>query len=313
MTKRLTAENFERARKYILSNGRPLERALFAYHFEGGAAKAVLEALAAYQNEDGGFGHGLEADLRTAASSAIATSTAFYVFREVGATAEESMVRRGVDYLLSTYDAEKQVWPIVPPEVNDAPRAWWWDYENSEEGFGGFLVNPTVAIVGHMYDYQELVPVELLQILSDVAMARLEGLPEEPDMFSIFCYGGLAGSPNLPKAYRQQIINTLRPIVARTVVTDPAKWEEYGLLPLEVATSPDAPFADAVDPAAVAANLDFEIEQQAADGSWSPAWSWAERFPEAWATAEPELKGQITLARLKTLRSFGRTPIEIGV
>lgn len=306
MTKQLTTEDFERARNYIVSNGRPLERALFANHFEDGPAQAVLEALAAYQNEDGGFGHGLEADLRTETSSAIATSTAFYVFRDVGATAEEPMVQRGVDYLLSTYDAERQVWPIVPPEVNDAPRAWWWDYENSEEGFGGFLVNPTVAILGHLYDYQALVPAELLESLTAVAMARLAQLPEEPDMFSIFCYGGLADSPNLPESYRQQIINTLRPVVARTVVTDPAKWEEYGLLPLEVATKPDAPFADAVDPAAVEANLDFEIEQQAADGSWSPAWTWAERFPEAWATAEPELKGLITLTRLKTLRAFGR-------
>lgn len=289
-----------------MSNGRPLERALFAYHFENGTGQPVLEALAAYQNEDGGFGHGLEADLRTEASSAIATSTAFYVFREVGTTAEEPMVQRGVDYLLSTYDAERQVWPIVPPEVNDAPRAWWWDYENSEEGFGGFLVNPTVAILGHLYDYRELAPTGLLDSLTDVAMQRLVALGDKGEMYDLFCYLGLMGADNLPSAEREVIRQRVAELVTPVVEHDPAKWGEHGMRPLDVVSAPDAPLATVVNPALVEANLDFEIEQQAADGSWSPPWSWAERFPEAWATAEPELKGLITLVRLKTLRAFGR-------
>lgn len=43
---------------------RVLEQRRFAHHFTGGGADAVETALAAYRNEDGGYGHGLEPDLR---------------------------------------------------------------------------------------------------------------------------------------------------------------------------------------------------------------------------------------------------------
>ena len=60
---------FSRAREYIKENGRQLDRRLFAYHFEDGPAAGVTDALARYQNHDGGFGNALEPDLRTPASS----------------------------------------------------------------------------------------------------------------------------------------------------------------------------------------------------------------------------------------------------
>ena len=53
---------FTKARKWICLNARPIDRARFAYLFENGSREAVLSALAEYQNEDGGFGHALEAD-----------------------------------------------------------------------------------------------------------------------------------------------------------------------------------------------------------------------------------------------------------
>src|SRR5512140_688040 len=45
----------ERAVAFIQTHARPLERALYAYHFGGEPADAVLAELAAFQNEDGGF------------------------------------------------------------------------------------------------------------------------------------------------------------------------------------------------------------------------------------------------------------------
>ena len=46
------------ARTFIYANGRLLEQRVFAALFEGRAASAVVAALAAYRNTDGGFGHG---------------------------------------------------------------------------------------------------------------------------------------------------------------------------------------------------------------------------------------------------------------
>ena len=57
--------NFEKAANFIWENGRLLERRLFEYFFLGGSKNGVLNAINAYQNEDGGFGHAMEPDLRT--------------------------------------------------------------------------------------------------------------------------------------------------------------------------------------------------------------------------------------------------------
>ena len=54
--------NIEKAREFIYRNARPLDYARWRYLFEDGKREDVLRILAAYQNEDGGFGHGLEAD-----------------------------------------------------------------------------------------------------------------------------------------------------------------------------------------------------------------------------------------------------------
>ena len=53
-------------------------------------------------------------------------------------------------------------------------------------------------------------------------------------------------------------------------------------------------------------NLDFEIEQQGEDGSWSPNFSWDDQYPEAWRTAKKEWKSRLTVDILKTLKDFGR-------
>src|SRR6186997_3124590 len=75
---------FESAQTFILSNGRLLERQLFAFHFQGGDSQRVLSALLAYQNQDGGFGNALEPDKRTATSQPIDQEFALRVLDDIG-------------------------------------------------------------------------------------------------------------------------------------------------------------------------------------------------------------------------------------
>lgn len=65
----------------MLQRARNLERSLFRYEFENGSFTDVLIELSRYQNEDGGFGHGLEPDLRCKESSALATTRALEILR----------------------------------------------------------------------------------------------------------------------------------------------------------------------------------------------------------------------------------------
>ena len=53
--KRLTQAAFQRAKNFIMDQGRALDQRRFEFHFETGSADAVFAALAPYQNDDGGL------------------------------------------------------------------------------------------------------------------------------------------------------------------------------------------------------------------------------------------------------------------
>lgn len=80
---KLAQEDYKRITNWVYRNARPLDLARWKYHFEDGDLPAVLEALAAYQNEDGGFGHALEPDAWNPHSSPIQTATAVERLLEV--------------------------------------------------------------------------------------------------------------------------------------------------------------------------------------------------------------------------------------
>lgn len=114
---RLSPEAFARARAFLLDRGRPLEQARFRHDFEGGAVGEVLDALRAYRNPDGGFGHALEPDVRAPGSSVLATSVALEVLHSLNVGAEEPLLRGAVTWLRSQLRADPHgtVWPFLPP------------------------------------------------------------------------------------------------------------------------------------------------------------------------------------------------------
>lgn len=301
----LTQQAYQAARAILFAQGRPLDQQRFRFYFEGGAPAAVLAELAAFQNADGGFGWALEPDMRATASSAIATAHALAILREVGAGANEAIVQRAVAYLLATYDTEQRVWPIVPPAIEEAPHAPWWNYAESPKNFGGFVVNPKVALVGYLHDYPGLTPPEFLTQATTEVLDHLDTV-NELNMFDLHCYLELAETPRLPAAQQSQVRAKLRTLVPASVVTDPTQWEGYCLLPLDVITSPTSFLADVVDQTAVGANLDFWISHQLPNGAWPIPWSWSFVDAQAWAQAEQDWQGFLLVNHLRILHAFGR-------
>ena len=300
---RLTHAAFQSAKNFIMDQGRALDQRRFEFHFEAGSANAVLAALASYQNDDGGFGNSLEPDIRTSASSAIATTVGFQILREIGANAGHALVRKGIEYFVTTYDESRQVWQIIPPEVEDAPHAPWWNYENSAETFGQFLVNPRAEIVGYLHEFSDGVPTELLKPLAAIVMEHMDSPPDEMEMHDILCFARLAETEALPN--RDKVWENLARVAAPRVAQNAAQLTGYVLKPLWLVSSPESPLAAELKEE-VEMNLDFEIEQQGEDGSWSPNFSWGDQYPETWQKAKKEWQSRFTVDTLKTLRDFGR-------
>ncbi len=301
--KQLTQAAFQRAKNFIMAHGRALDQKRFEFHFENGSADAVLDALTPYQNADGGFGHSLEPDIRTSASSAIVTTIGFQMLREIRAPVDHTLVQKGIQYFIDTYDEGRQVWHIVPPEVEDAPHAPWWNYGNSAETFGQFLVNPRAEIVGYLHEFSDGVPTKLLQTLTTAVLKHLYALPDEMEMHDALCCVRLAETETLPD--RDKVWAKLAQAAAQGVARSEEQLAGYVLKPLWLVPSPESPLAAELKDA-VEMNLDFEIGQQGEAGSWSPNFSWGDQYPEAWRTAKKEWQSRITVDTLKTLKDFGR-------
>ena len=301
--KRLTQAAFQSAKNFIMNQGRALDQKRFEFHFETGSADAVLAALASYQNEDGGFGNSLEPDIRTSASSAIATTVGFQVLREIRAPVGHTLVRKGIEYFVATYDESRQVWPIIPPEVEEAPHAPWWNYETSADTFGQFLANPRAEIVGYLHEFSDAVPTQLRQQLTMTVLEHLDSSSDEMEMHDLLCLARLAETEALPN--RNKVWETLARAAAPRVARNTEQLTGYVLKPLWLVSSPESPLATEFKDE-VEMNLDFEIEQQGEAGSWSPNFSWGDQYPETWKKAKKEWQSRFTVDTLKTLKDFGR-------
>lgn len=303
---KMSKADFERAEMFICEHGRELDQAVFQHHFRAGSSTDVLECLEAFQNPDGGFGHGLEPDLRAPASSAIATTHGFEILRDVSAPTDEPMVRRAIDYLLNEYDEERGVWPIIPAQAEAAAHAPWWTYAESDKNFGGFTLNPRAAIAGYLWDYAELVPNTMLEQVTQAVLSTAASIPGEIGMHDLLCVITLAESKNLPDQYGGKLMARLEKSIPDVVEDDPARWTGYCLRPLDVARAPGALLATVVGRKPIDAHLDYLLETQLDDGSWPLAWSWEEIDAEAWRQAEQDWKGYHAVHNLRTLCAYGR-------
>ena len=301
--KKLTTAAQERATSFMTTKARLLERTLYELFVLGtGTKDRVLNELATFQNEDGGFGHGLEPDVQTPASSVLATTEALQTLRALGVTSAHPLVRDALAYLQQTYDPAQHTWPLVPEQVDKAPHAPWWQHQ---EDLSGNLANPRAEIVGYFFEYGELVTDELRRELLDDVLAHLQELPNEMEMHDLMCYVRLAETEALPEEARRDLKPRLQRAVATVVARGQESWAAYGLKPATVAPLPDSLFAEALAPL-IGEQLDFEIEAQEADGSWSPNWSWGDTYPDAWPEARRAWQGIITYRTMRTLQAYGR-------
>jgi hypothetical protein len=306
MTELLSRAAFDRAVHYLRHEARPLEKALYEYHFEDGPRTGVLAALAPYQNDDGGFGHGLEPDLQTPASSVIATITALGILRQIGADEDTPGLPAALAYLIDAYDVTTERWPIVPPEVEDAPHAPWWAYTATAENTSGFWANPRAAVIGYLQQFNRLAPTEFLAGARQAVIDDLMRYAQHMEMHDLLSFIVLLETPELPREDYEHMLDKLRRALPPSVSLDPTQWDEYGLQPLDAVPSPQSPLAGAIDEAIIAANLDYVIKHQAADGAWHPNWSWDFVDAAAWAESDRAWQGILTLNKLRTLRDYDR-------
>src|SRR5947209_14415800 len=111
------------AERFMLANARLLDRHRLAVLLHGAPAAPAIDALRAYRNPDGGFGHALEPDVRAPASEPAATLHALDVLAGIGALGDP-MVADAAAWFASIADLDGGV-PFVLPTASAHPHAPW--------------------------------------------------------------------------------------------------------------------------------------------------------------------------------------------
>jgi len=283
--------DFDAAAGFMAAHARVLDRRVFQRLFQGGAPGPVRDAIAAYRNEDGGFGHGLEPDVRTAASQPAATEMALRLM-DLADEWDTTMVKDAIDWLATIAPAEGGT-AFAEPSVADGPHAPWWV---PAEGHPASLIQ-TGQIAGLLYVHGFSHP--WLDRATDLMWQRIAALtePNSYEMFGVLAF--LQHVPDRPRA--QAAFDRVGPLLLERnlVALDPEAAGDVQT-PLEFAPLPDSIARALFDDATIAAHLDHLAAAQLDDGGWMFNWL-------AWSpAAEADWRGFLTVDALRVLRANGR-------
>lgn len=101
----------------------PLGAALVRHRWRGGSATAVIDALSTYQNDDGGFGRGLEVDIKAPASNPFAARLAMHTLLALRDAPRGPLIDDLATWLQANQDEDGD-WHFAR-EVYDAPLPPW--------------------------------------------------------------------------------------------------------------------------------------------------------------------------------------------
>lgn len=312
---KITKERFENTGRWIKRNARPLESALWSYHFEDLNDEGVIKCIEAFQNDDGGFGHGIEPDFWSPYSSPMASWAAGQILMDIEAKPELNVVQKLVNYLEHSYMHEKKMWPPVMPSNNEYPHAPWWHWTENVQG--NWSYNPSAELAGFLLHWSPpgTSSAEIgWETIKDAADYIMEA--DEMDRHEINNFQKLVKLMSKQETEFDSRINytlkhTAEKVNALAYKAAGKKKEDWGLgytaTPLDFAEHPEdslsMKFGTLIDD-----NLDFYIEQISNEGTWDISWSWGQ-FDNEFQIARNHWKGILAVKRYKILHSFGRLDV----
>ena len=285
----MTSVDLDAAERFLAGHGRVLDRRRFDQLFRGGPSAPVRDAVAAYANDDGGFGHALEPDGRGPESQPAAVLTALTVLDASDAWDEE-LVERACDWLASVEPQEGGA-TFVLPGVERWPHGPWWA---PQEGLPasptttGQLVAPLLRR-GVEHPWLERATAWLWQ------RADEPGTPDPYDMLGLTAF--LDAVPDRDRA--TAAIDGLAEHLERALVRRPdGPPDEHH--PLEYAPAPDSVARRVFGAERIDADLDRLAAEQHDDGGWDFTWlKWS-------PVAAAEWRAVVTVEALSVLRANGR-------
>ncbi|MFE0730095.1 hypothetical protein ACFW2X_17935 [Streptomyces antibioticus] len=291
-----------RAEHFVWLTARVLEQRLFAYHFLRGGADPVETALNAHLNDDGGYGHALEPDLRGPVSQPLHTAHALRVLDSIGRCGGQR-VERVCRYLTSVSSADgalpavlpaQRGYPVAPfvPIVDDPPSELLATGPvvgllHRNEVWHAWLFRATEFCWRAVDSLERSHPYEV-----EAAVAFLDAVPDRPR--------AEAAADRLGRLVREHRLAALDPdrLDAFPVAPGYAPGEHH--FPHDFARTPHSLARAWFTDDEMARSLDFLAGEQREDGGWPVR-------RRHWAPAPAlEARPMVTIEALRTLRAHGR-------
>ncbi|MGW1036216.1 hypothetical protein ACWD4Z_28980 [Streptomyces antibioticus] len=291
-----------RAEHFVWLTARVLEQRLFAYHFLRGGADPVETALDAHLNDDGGYGHALEPDLRGPVSQPLHTAHALRVLDSIGRCGGQR-VERVCRYLtsVSTVDGAlpavlpaQRGYPVAPfvPIVDDPPSELLATGPvvgllHRNEVWHAWLFRATEFCWRAVDSLERSHPYEV-----EAAVAFLDAVPDRPR--------AEAAADRLGRLVREHRLAALDPDRLDTFSVAPGYAPGEHHFPHDFARTPHSLARAWFTDDEMARSLDFLAGEQQEDGGWPVRW-------RHWAPAPAlEARSMVTIEALRTLRAHGR-------
>lgn len=271
----------ERARRFFQTNGRDIDKALFAFHFGPSSLDTLLETLGRYQNPDGGFGHHLEVDIAAPDSNPFATELALWACIQADVPRDHPLLGRTVAYLEQAQD-EDGCWRFSENVYAHDLAPWFqrWNFPD---------LNPACTTSGLL---------KALGLGSDLLHARVERLFEQlarpehltgDEFYTVRPYA-FYFLPEWQHPHREFYLAGLLWWLIRQHVTE--KIEDSGHF-FEYVRGPHSWIGKRLPQELLNARLDMLAAEQQEDGGWPTP------YASGW-------RGWVTVQNLLVLRAFGR-------
>lgn len=269
------------AKRFIAENARPLELAFYSCHFENGTKDTVINELKKFQNPDGGFGHGLEADNWNPNSNPIATNDAIITLHRLQAIKEASDITSGIIRYLQSHDSFDQGqrrWLFAIETNKEYPHAIWW--EKNGDGLMGY--NPTVSLAAFMICFGGRTPCNE-EIIKDAFAYLKEKTDVSGDELKCYllCYDLLQENGISDIVDLADLKRLIQARLEHAICKDTEKYGvEYVPSPSDFFTDPRPDFMNADIRALIAAEKGALADIQKDDGGFDISWQWHTPYPE---------------------------------
>jgi hypothetical protein len=289
------------ATAFMSTHARLVDRRRLDVLLNAAPRAGLLAALTAYRNDDGGFGWGLEADLRAPSSQPAGALHAFELLEEA-VPLTSPLAAALCDWLDAVTLADGGL-PFALAGADQPGTAPWW--AGADPTTSSLHITSAVCAAAH-----RLRP-------HDPAVADHRWLRRATD----FCLGALAGDAEPVVGYELRFVLELLDAAADAVPEAGAQLarlarllppsgelpvrggvEDEKLRPLDYAPWPERPLREHLAPTAIERDLDRLEQGQREDGGW------AVDFPSSSPAGALEWRGYATVRALAVLRANGRLP-----